>query len=230
MRIFLPVAALLLIAGCSGSGDEANGTSAATSPPPVSSSSSPKTTPPAAATPPVDGAPIAAVITWVEAGQPAELSGFHSATRDGRTTQLDDGVAFTTPSGKTTCMTGMTNDDNGELACLAELTAGPAKPAAAGPDGQWIPGWIDYPGATLTVGGLHGDPAQFGYGTGQELAYGQRLKFGDYQCRTDQVGLFCVNYAHQSAARISDAGVVAFGCLRAVDPPADELVGWKFGC
>jgi hypothetical protein len=127
-------------------------------------------------------------------------------------------------------MTGQTSLDEGQLACLAELVDGPAKPANAGLDGQWIPGWIDFPGDTLTVGGIHGDPGQFSFGRGPDLPYGQSLKFGDYQCRVDQIGLFCVNYAHQSAARISDAGVVTFGCLREVHAPAEDLVGRKFGC
>ncbi len=232
MRIILPIAALLLVAGCSSGGDgAAEQSGSASSQPPASRSARPKptTTSNVATAPPADGAPIAAVISWIEAGKPADLGGFHTATRDGDTTQLPGGVAFTTPSGKTTCMTGMTSFDKDQLACLAELVDGPAKPADAGPDGEWIPGWINYPGDTLTVGGVHGDPGQFSYGRGPDLAYGQRLKFGDYQCRVDQAGLFCVNYAHQSGARISDAGVVPFGCLRALDPPTDDLVGRKFG-
>jgi hypothetical protein len=233
MRILLPIAALLLAAGCSDAGDGGPDQSASPSQTPsTSSSASPKppTTSPVAAGPPAQGASITALIGWIEAGKPVDVAGFHTADRDGKTTQLQNGVAFTTPSGKTTCMTGMTTVDDGQLACLTELTDGPAKPASAGPDGQWIPGWIDYPGDSLTVGSVHGDPGGFGYGKGPALSYGQRLKFGDYQCRTDQVGLFCVNYAHQSGARISDAGVLPFGCLREVAPSADELVGLKFGC
>ncbi|MCV7225611.1 hypothetical protein [Mycolicibacterium komossense] len=233
MRIVLPITALLLVAGCSGADGGQADRSATPSQSSSSSSSAPpktSTTSPVAVSAPPQGTPIGAVIGWVEAGKPADLAGFHTANRDGATTQLNHGVAFTTPSGRTTCMSGMTAFDDGELACLTQMSEGPAKPAAVGPDGQWIPGWIDYPGDTLTVGGLHGDPGQFGYGTGAELSYGQRLRFGDYQCRTDQIGLFCVNYAHQSGVRISDAGVQPFGCLRAVDPGADELVGLKFGC
>ena len=56
----------------------------------------------------------------------------------------------------------------------------------------------------------------FAAGIGPELPYGQSLAFGDYRCRGDQAGLFCVNYAHQSAARFSDAGVQPFGCLQPV--------------
>ncbi len=218
MRIVLPVAALLLLAGCSGADSDLAGQTS-TAPPSHAAASSPgpsqaTATSSLAAKPPADGAPIAAVINWV----------------DSETTQLKDAVAFTTPSGRTTCMTGMTSVDKGQLACLAQLSDGPAKPADAGPDGEWISGWVNYPGDTLTVGGIHGDPGQFSYGKGPQLPWGQRLKFGDYQCRDDQTGLFCVNYAHQSGARISDAGVVAFGCLREVDAAAGELVGRKFAC
>lgn len=233
MRTLLPIAALLLVAGCSGAGVDTAERSATPSSSAEASTSTPSKTTitsSVAAPPPADGAPVAAVIGWIEAGKAADPGAFHSASRDSDTTQLDSGVAFTTPSGKTTCMTGMTQLDQGQLACLAELVDGPAKPADTGPDGQWIPGWIDFPGDTLTVGGIHGDPGQFSLGRGPDLPYGQRLKFGDYQCRVDQIGLFCANYAHQSAARINDAGVTPFGCLREIDPPAEELVGQKFAC
>ena len=63
---------------------------------------------------------------------------------------------------------------------------------------------------------------------GPELPYGEALAFGDYRCRSDPAGLYCVNYAHQSAARFSDAGVVPFGCLQKVTPPAE--IGEKYSC
>ena len=230
MRKVVPIAALLLVAACSRSGDDNAGRSESAPSPPDSSRTTPSKTAETSAviakTPPATGAPISTVVAWIEAGTGAELDGFHTASRDGVTTQLADGVAFTTPSGKTTCMTGVAASGAGQLACLTQLTDGPAQPADA--VGEWISGWIDYPGDTLTVGGVHGDPGQFGAGRGQELGYGQRVKFGDYQCRADQAGLYCVNYARRSAARISDAGVVPFGCLREVDPPPD--IGVKFAC
>jgi hypothetical protein len=83
-------------------------------------------------------------------------------------------------------------------------------------------------GGTLDVGSAHGDPGRFVKGTGPQLPYGQSLNFGDYRCRSDQSGLFCVNYAHQSAAGFSDAGIEPFGCLQRVDAPAD--IGEKFSC
>jgi hypothetical protein len=112
------------------------------------------------------------------------------------------------------------------LACLVELTNPPPRPADV--YGEWKGGWVDFTGPTLDVGSAHGDPGRFSRGTGPELPYGQSLTFGDYRCRADQAGLFCVNYAHQSAVRFSDAGVEPFGCLQKVSPPPD--IGEKFSC
>jgi hypothetical protein len=42
------------------------------------------------------------------------------------------------------------------------------------------------------------------------------------------VALFCVNFARQTALQMSDAGVVPFGCLQNVTPPAD--VGIRYEC
>ena len=93
----------------------------------------------------------------------------------------------------------------GALACLVDLKDPPPRPDDA--YGEWKGGWIDYDGTSVRVGSVHGDPGRFTAGTGPELPYGQSLAFGDYRCRADPAGLFCVNYAHQSAARFSDAGV-----------------------
>jgi hypothetical protein len=114
----------------------------------------------------------------------------------------------------------------GTLACLVKLIDPPPRPADAAT--EWIGGWVDFDGASITVGGLHGDPGRFTAGDGPPLPSGGALKFGDYQCRADQAGLYCVNYAHQSAARFSEAGIVAFGCAKQVTPPSD--VGEKFVC
>lgn len=174
--------------------------------------------------PPAAGAAIGAVIDWIEDRPLADAAGYRSATRDGATTQLGDDVAFVTPSGKTQCMTDTRFE--GALACLVELTDPPPRP----PDvyGEWKGGWVDFAGPTLEVGSAHGDPGRFSNGTGSELAYDQALAFGDYRCRADQTGLFCVNYAHRSAARFSDAGIEPFGCLRQVDPSAG--IGEQFSC
>lgn len=225
MRIAGLIATSLLVAGCSqsvgGSADRIEpipSTSSATTP------SRPSTAPPTStkpAPPPQPGAPIGSVIAWIESGSSTAADAYHSATRDGATTQLGDDVAFTTPSGKTNCMT-----DGGTLACLVDLADPPPRPTEV--YGEWKGGWVDFEGPTLQVGSAHGDPGRFTTGTGPELPYGQALAFGDYRCRADPAGLFCVNYAHQSGARFSDAGIEPFGCLQKVTPPAD--VGLKFSC
>ena len=94
--------------------------------------------------------------------------------------------------------------------------------------GEWKGGWIDFDGTSVQIGSVHGDPGRFVAGTGPELAYGDTLCFGDYRCRADQSGLFCVNYAHQSAVRFNSAGIVQFGCLRSV--PAPDGIGIAFRC
>ncbi|HET6731838.1 hypothetical protein [Mycobacterium sp.] len=225
MRIAGLIATSLLVAGCSQSGggnadriEPIPSTSSATSP------SRPSTTPPTStkpASPPKPGAPIGALITWIESGTSADAGAYHSATRDGATTELGDDVAFTTPSGKTNCMT-----DGGTLACLVDLADPPPRPTEV--YGEWKGGWVDFEGPTLQVGSAHGDPGRFTAGTGPEMPYGQALAFGDYRCRADPAGLFCVNYAHQSGAWFSDAGIEPFGCLQKVTPPAD--VGLRFSC
>ncbi|MCW2686767.1 MAG: hypothetical protein JWR37_1657, partial [Mycobacterium sp.] len=198
-----------------------------TAPPSTSASRPPLTTksPTRALTPPPPDTPIAGVIAWIEAGTPVDAAGFHSATRDGATTQLGDDVAFTTPSGKTTCMTDAKHS-GGALACLVQLADPPPRPQDA--YGEWIGGWVDFDGSTIEVGSVHGDPGRFSDGDGPQLAYGDSLSFGDYRCRTDPVGLYCVNYAHQSAVRFSDAGIAPYACAKQVTPPAD--IGVKFVC
>ena len=141
------------------------------------------------------GRAIADVIAWIEAGTPADAAGYHSMTRDGSRRPLDDGVAFTTAGTEANCMTDEYRD--GALACLVKLTDPPPRPADV--ETQWKGNWVDFAGPTVDVGSPHGDPGPFGDGTGAELPAGQALAFGDYRCRADAAGLFCVNYAHQTA-------------------------------
>jgi hypothetical protein len=168
---------------------------------------------------------MAEVIAWIEAGVVADSADYHVATRDGETTQLGEDVAFTTPSGKTNCMTDSRHSD-GALACLVDLADPPPRPDDA--YGEWKGGWVDYAGNTLRVGSAHGDPGRFVHGEGAELPDGSTLAFGDYRCRADRAGLFCVNYAHRSAVRFSPEGIGVFGCLHPVPPPADA--GKLFSC
>jgi hypothetical protein len=235
MRITALVALSLLVAGCSHTGGGQSGQTPNTT---AVSGASPTTTATSAgskpSTAPGAGAPISAVVTWIEAGHPADPARYHSATRDGVTTQLGNDIAFTSPSGPSgpsgsgrpvACMTD-SKHTGGALACLVDLTNPPPRPATA--YGEWKGGWVDFDGANLQVGSAHGDPGPFINGDGPELVNGDSLSFGDYRCRADQTGVLCVNYAHQSAARFSNAGIDPFGCLRSVPPP--DGVGIAFSC
>jgi hypothetical protein len=229
MRIAGLVAASVLVAGCSHSvGGDGDRTSPSLTVPPSTTRAAPPTTSPTSTTParpPGEGAPIADVIAWVEAGAPADPGSYHSATRGGETTELGEDVAFVTPSGKANCMTD-SKYSVGALACLVDLKNPPPPPEDA--YGEWKGGWIDYDGTSVQVGSAHGDPGRFTAGSGPELPYGKSLAFGDFRCRSDQAGLYCVNYAHQSAARFSDAGVAPFGCLRPEAPYPQ--IGQMFVC
>lgn len=227
MRIAVLIAASVLVGGCSpGVGREAGQATPTASASATTTTPTPRTTTPTpAAEPPQPGEQIGDVIAFIEAGYPADGGQFHIATRDGTATQLGDDVAFTTPSGKSNCMTDSKNFD-GALACLVDLAIPPLQP----PDiyGQWKGGWVDFAGRSIEIGSAHGDPGRFVNGAGPQLQYGEALAFGDYRCRSDPAGLYCVNYAHQSAARFSDAGIVPFGCLQKVTPPAG--VGEMYSC
>jgi hypothetical protein len=223
------IAASVLVAGCSQSvGGDAERSGPSLSGPPSTARTTPSKSSPtstAPAQPPGPGAQIGAVVSWIEAGTPADPAGYHVATRGGDSTQLGDDVAFTTPSGKTNCMTDAKYSE-GALACLVDLVNPPPRPADA--YGEWKGGWVDFDGMTAVVGSVHGDPGRFTAGSGAQLPYGQSLAFGDYRCRSDAKGLFCVNYAHQSAVRLSDAGVEAFGCLKPITAPPQ--IGEMFSC
>lgn len=145
-------------------------------------------------------------------------------TRGGETTDLGGDVAFTTAGTETNCVTNRRQD--GALACLVKLADPPPRPA--GIETAWKPNWVDFAGATVDVGSPHGDPGPFRDGSGAELPAGQSLAFGDYRCRADAAGLFCVDYAHQAAIGLSARGVVPFGCLQKTTPPAD--IGLRFSC
>ena len=187
MRMVGLVAASVLVAGCSPGGDEA-----AERIKPVPSTSMPTTSsqPSAAAPtstkpaqPPQPGAPIGDVIAWIEAGNPADAGGYHSATRDGQTTELGEDVAFR--SGTTNCMTDSRNAD-GALACLVDLTNPPPQPADV--YGEWKGGWVDFAGPTWksarhTVIRAGSPPALV-----RSWPTGDALAFGDYRCRATRPG------------------------------------------
>jgi hypothetical protein len=229
MRLGGVIAALVLVAGCSHpGGSDAQKSQPSLSARPSTAHSAPSSTAPtstAAKQAPGPGAPIADVITFIEAASPADPGTYHVATRDGEPTQLGGDVAFTTPSNKMNCMTD-SKYSGGALACLVALTNPPKQPDDV--YGEWKGNWIDYDGSSVRIGSVHGDPGRFAAGSGPELPYGQAIAFGDYRCRSDPAGLFCVNYAHRSAARFSASGVEPFGCLKPTQP--NPQIGQMFGC
>ena len=226
MRIAVLIAVPLLVAGCShtvGGHSEQTQTTTATSAGTSTAPSVSKQPAPSAA--PAAGTSISDVIAWIEAGHPADPARFHTVVRDGVTTPLGDDIAFTGQAGKAACMTDAKHTGSAPV-CLIDLSNPPPQPATA--YGEWIGGWVDFEGTTLQIGAARGDPGPFVNGNGPELANGDSLSFGDYRCRADQAGLFCVNYAHQSAARFSTAGIEPFGCLRPAPPP--DGIGVAFSC
>lgn len=233
MRIAALLAASVLVAGCANSQDTRSGPTQLTpiSPSRASASAVPSTSPgpstrtPAASTAaPAASAPIADVITWVEAAGPVDGADFGIALRNGVTTALADDVAFTTPSG-TSCMTD-TRAGSTALACLVNLINPPPQPA--GIYGAWKGGWVDFDGAAVQVGSAHGDPGRFGAGQGPPLPTDGSLSFGDFRCRTDTSTLICVNYAKQTAVRYDDAGIETYGCTR--ESPPQSGIGIQFIC
>jgi hypothetical protein len=230
MRIAMLLAASALVAGCSSTGDgNERSPSALTTPatsPAKSTTSKPAspTRTPASSTPPTAGAAITDVIAWIEAGTPADTGAYHSMSRDGATTALGTQIAFRTAGTEANCVTNEHQD--GVLACLVKLTNPPPRP----PDVEtaWKNNWVDFAGTSVDVGSPHGDPGPFVDGTGEELPSGRALAFGDYRCRADAVGLFCVDYAHQTAVKLSPAGVEGFGCLRQATPPPG--IGLRLSC
>ena len=226
MRIAAWVAVTLLVAGCShtgGGGSRPSPNTTAVSGASPTTNVAPSGGPPAAA--PDAGARISDVIAWIEAGHPADPARYHSATRDGATTQLGNDIALTATAGSVSCMTD-TAHTGGALACLVKLTSPPPRPETA--YGEWKGGWVDFDGTSVEVGSVRGDPGRFTAGTGPELPYGRALGFGDYQCRVDTVGLYCADRAHDTAVRFSDAGIEPFGCLQPATAPPQ--IGERFSC
>lgn len=225
MRIAALIAASLVIAGCSHTVGGHPGQSQTTQTSAGVSAAPSSGKPPAPSSAPASGAAISDVIAWIEAGHPVDPARYNNATRDGATTPLGDDIAFTAVAGKVSCMTDAKHA-GAALACLVKLTNPPPPPATA--YGEWKGGWVDFDGTHLQVGSARADPGPFVNGNGPELANGDSLSFGDNRCRADQDGLYCVNYAHQSAAGLRPAGVEPFGCLRPTPPP--DGVGTAFSC
>ena len=229
MRIAALITMLLLVAGCSCSRTVGGQPRQTQGPNTTAVSGYAPTSGNKPSTAPAAGAPMSDVIAWIAAGNPADPARYHAGTRDGVTTQLGNDIAFTLPAAPESRPVACTTDSKhtgSALICLVDLANPPPRPDTA--YGDWQGGWVVFDGTTLQIGAARADPGPFLTGNGAELANGDTLSYDDYRCRADQAGVFCVNYARQSAVRFSGAGIQQFGCLRSVPPP--DGVGIAFSC
>ena len=222
MRIAAVVAAVLLTAACSSQQATVRSTQ----------NESPAATAGAAdpSGAPSGGTPVAQVIAWVRAAATAvDVSRYQSQTgTDGTVTRLPSDIAFVSPSGKINCVTELRYGDT-DLECLANLKNPPPRPPNVA-DVAWNGDWIEYQGGGATVGSFHGDPGPFALGRGARLPYGSLITFRGYSCRMDEAGLFCVNPEAQSGVKISDSGLVPFGCLQQNPDATKNGVGQMYRC
>ena len=221
MRIAGLIAASVLVAGCSQSvGGDAERSTPSLTVPPSTTRAAPSTTSPASTTParpPGPGAPIGDVIAWVEAGAPADPARYHSATRDGATTELGEDVAFVTPSGKTNCMTD-SKYSGGALACLVDLKNPPPRPEDA--YGEWKGGWIDYDGSACTSVRCTAIPAGSPQASGRNCRTVSRWRSATTAAAATRPA--CSASTTRTSRRPGSAtpGVQPFGCLQPATAPA----------
>ncbi|WP_054814929.1 hypothetical protein [Nocardia arizonensis] len=225
MRIVALAALVILTAACSS-------TTEPTVPEAPSSTTAAAVAPSTTAkaeTAPSDNAPLGEVSSWVDGGSQIDGAKYGWAgTEDGTRSALGDGDrAFTSPTGKIRCTTDG-HEGNHTLVCLVDLKNPPSKPQ--GQQGNWVGGWVEFGGQTLTVGGLHGDPGPFVRGYGQELPYGSEIVVHGTKCRMDSAGLYCVNKQAGTGFHASDAGVVTYGCLAEEATPRGVNAGEYYTC
>ncbi|CPU58138.1 Probable lipoprotein LppI [Mycobacteroides abscessus] len=236
MRLLAIVSMFSVLAGCTGTPPqhvpETRSAIATSSTAPSTTTTAASTTPPTTAggPPPGAAAPVAAVIAWIEAAAPADPANFRTVEEDGIVTQLDgDSVAFRLPGDlPARALTGCVSYRWSEprFSCLGGVSNPPPKPP--GIQGQWIGSWVDFDGKTVDIGSLHGDPGPFNNGNGKPLDYGTRIKFSDYQCRSDPSGMYCVNYPNHSAIRLWGREFVTYGCVKLAKP--QHGIGEQFTC
>ncbi|WP_067465521.1 hypothetical protein [Nocardia amamiensis] len=172
---------------------------------------------------------LQARIDWVRQGSAIDLGQYHSASLDdGQATDLQSDIAFVSPTGKISCITGTALGMDG-FDCIVELKQ-PA-PAPGEEYGQWFGGYVTYSAQRLTVGQFRGDPGLFIHGQGLALPYDSTFTFGNYACRLATTGLTCVNPTSRSGVQLSDEGVVPLGCLReAHEAEREPAVGRAYRC
>ncbi|GAA5100643.1 hypothetical protein [Nocardia iowensis] len=166
-------------------------------------------------------------IAWVQAGTPVDASRYHSAsTGSGPATDLKTDIAFVSPSGKISCITGTEYQIDG-LNCVVKLKNPIPKPNEG--FGNWDGGYVHYSASALTVGQFRGDPGLFIHGEGQTLPYDSKLTFANYTCRIAPTGLTCINPTATSAVHLNDDGITPYGCLQEAPDPQPS-VGRTFTC
>ncbi|MFG1789907.1 hypothetical protein [Nocardia sp. NPDC049149] len=221
MRIAALAALILALSACSQS-TPGKPQSSSDRPPETSTAATPSK-------PPSRDSQLKERIAWVQAGTQADLGGYHSAsTGTGPATDLKSDIAFVSPSGKISCITGTGYQIDG-INCVVKLKNPVPKPAEG--IGNWDGGYVHYTGSALTVGQFRGDPGLFIYGDGQTLPYDSALTFGKYSCRIATNGLTCVNPTTKSGVQLSDDGIVPFGCLHEIpDARREQYDGQVFKC
>ncbi|BBZ15008.1 putative lipoprotein LppI (plasmid) [Mycobacterium branderi] len=184
---------------------------------------------PAQPPPPGPGASPAALAAWIQAGTPVNAADFHTVALHGTAETLDDpaDVAFRSPGPHNPdavagCITQLASSP--ELVCLPPLKNPPKRPDRPG---EWIGNWVTFDGASITVGSFHGDPGPFNDGAGKPLPYGDTISFGDYQCRSDPSGMYCLSRSHHSGLAMSTT-LTAYGCVTL--PTHPKHVGEQFTC
>ncbi|MGU3499269.1 hypothetical protein [Mycobacterium sp. C31M] len=229
MRWMLVVATSALVAGCSWGQDTIPARTPLSVPAKTADSTRADTTTPSTtattttiSATPVPGTDVAAVIAWIEAGQPVPAAQFTEVTRDGAAGTVE-GVAFSTDT--VNCISTAAYRD-GALACLVDLDNPPPRPPDA--ISVWKGNWVDFDGANVEIGSVRGDPGPFRDGRGATLPAGDTLTFGDFRCRADTAAVLCVNYADRSGVRLAADGVDGFGCLTAAEAPPG--IGVRLAC
>ncbi|MFI9401567.1 hypothetical protein [Nocardia sp. NPDC052316] len=221
MRIAALAALILALSACSQS--TSGQPQPAPGPPPATSTTAAPTSTPAS-----PESRLKDRIAWVQAGTEVDASRYHSAsTGTGAAADLKSDIAFISPSGKISCITGTAYQLDG-FNCVVKLKNPVPKPHEG--FGNWDGGYVNYSAKTLTVGQFRGDPGLFIHGDGQTLPYDSKLTFGDYTCRIATDGLTCVNPTTRTGVHMSDDAIVPFGCLRETQPTPDSSVGRTYTC
>ncbi|RMI28027.1 hypothetical protein EBN03_31670 [Nocardia stercoris] len=121
---------------------------------------------------------------------------------------VPSGIAFQSPSGKIKCIA------LAGLLCGVDLQKPPPDPQEQSRL-PWQANVVEAVNSKVEIGEYSGSPAPWEVdGPGNRLPYGSTVTTRNGPtCRMDQVGLYCLNPDAKSAYRISDVGVVPFGCL-----------------